>query len=79
MPVPKATYYNLQLYFGSQKILSTWPKPSKLKLKRRWSYRGQIHRLKKGRYTWYVWPGFGSRTRGSFGQLLGQSSFVFTG
>ncbi len=78
-PAPKATYYNVQLYFGSQKILSTWPKPSKLKLKRQWSYRGHIHRLKKGRYTWYVWPGFGSRMRGSFGQLLGQSSFVFTG
>ena len=79
VPIPKATYYNVQLYFGSRKILSTWPNKAKLGLRRRWHYRGRSYRLQKGQYTWYVWPGFGRRSRGNFGPLVGQSGFVFVG
>jgi len=37
--VRKARYYNLQLFKGRKKILSTWPKRASLKLKStfRWS------------------------------------------
>jgi hypothetical protein len=76
--VPRATYYNVQLYFGSRKILSAWPTRSKLKLSRTWSFKG-VHRLKNGVYHWYVWPAFGGRVKARYGQLLGQASFRFTG
>jgi hypothetical protein len=76
--VPKATYYNVQLYRGSRKVLSAWPSRSRLKLKSAWSYQDAVNRLKKGKYRWYVWPGFGRRSLGGYGQLLGQASFVVT-
>ena len=76
--VPKATFYNVQLYLGSRKILSAWPTRSKLKLSRTWSYKG-AHRLKKGSYRWYVWPAFGGRSQARYGQLLGQANFFFAG
>jgi large repetitive protein len=74
--VRSATFYNVQLYRGSTKVLSAWPRSSKLTLKKRWSYRGRRYTLKKGRYRWFVWPGFGRLARGRYGQLIGQSSFV---
>ncbi len=71
-----ASFYNVQLYYGSTKVLSAWPRLSKLKLKKRWSYRGRSYTLKKGRYRWYVWPGFGGRTNAQYGQLVGESTFI---
>jgi hypothetical protein len=77
--VPRATYYNVQLYRGSKKVLSAWPARSSLRVKRTWWYQGASNRLKKGVYSWYVWPGFGRRSQTRYGQLLGQAAFVFTG
>jgi hypothetical protein len=73
--VAKATYYNVQLYYGSQKVLSAWPSTAKRKLSRRWLYGGRHFQLLKGLYRWYVWPGFGPRSKVRYGQLLGQSTF----
>ncbi|MDP9231322.1 MAG: hypothetical protein M3O73_00995, partial [Actinomycetota bacterium] len=73
--VSKATFYNVQLYFGAQKVLSAWPNSAKLKLPRSWRYEGRRFRLRNGSYRWYVWPGFGPRSKARYGQLLGQSSF----
>jgi hypothetical protein len=75
--VAKASFYNVQLYYGSQKILSTWPNAAKLKLSRSWRFEGRRFRLRKGSYRWYVWPGFGPRSKARYGQLLGQSGFKF--
>jgi hypothetical protein len=72
--VRKATYYNVQLYRGSQKILSAWPTKPSLRLPSRWTYKSRRYRRQKGLYRWWVWPAFGSR--GSYGQLLGTSTFV---
>jgi hypothetical protein len=69
-----ATFYNVQLYRGGTKVLSAWPRHSRVKLAKRWAYRGRSYTLEKGRYRWYVWPGFGRQTRGRYGQLLGQST-----
>jgi hypothetical protein len=74
--VAGARFYNAQLYFRGQKVLSAWPTQPRLGLKGRWSYSGRSFRLKKGTYTWYVWPGFGSRAKVRYGQLLGLSSFT---
>jgi len=73
--VPKATFYNVQLYYGSRKVLSAWPNVAKRKLSRSWLYGGRQFQLRRGLYRWYVWPGFGPRSKGRYGQLLGQSTF----
>lgn len=74
--VPKATFYNVQLYYGSQKVLSAWPSRDQLMLKRVWTYAGRWLRLRKGGYRWYVWPAFGPRSKSRYGQLLGQGTFT---
>jgi hypothetical protein len=73
--IPKATFYNAQLYYGTQKVLSTWPRRPRVQLGRRWSYAGHRFALNKGVYHWYVWPAFGPRSRSRYGQLLGQATF----
>ena len=73
--VPGATYYNVQLYRGSQKLLSAWPVKARLALAQRWLYQGRAFRLGKGVYRWYVWPGFRARSRGEYGHLLGTATF----
>ena len=75
--VRKATFYNVQIYYRGRKVLSTWPNSAKLKLSRSWRYQGRRFQLRKGSYQWYVWPGFGPRSKARYGQLLGQSGFKF--
>jgi hypothetical protein len=74
--VARAMFYNVQLYLGGRKILSAWPTGPRLGLKKRWFYSGRSFRLRKGAYSWYVWPGFGPRLKGRYGQLLGVSTFT---
>jgi hypothetical protein len=71
----EASYYNVQLFRGEKKILSTWPVGASLKLKRSWKYQGKRYTLTKGTYRWYVWPGFGTRANVDYGELLGSNSF----
>jgi hypothetical protein len=71
-----ASYYNVQLYRGSRKVLSAWPGANRLKLRARWTFRGRRERLAPGAYHWFVWPGRGLRSRASYGSLLGRNSFV---
>jgi HYR domain len=71
----EASYYNVQLYRGQEKILSSWPLAAALKLKRTWKYEGKRYALAKGVYRWYVWPGFGARAAVDYGELLGSNSF----
>jgi large repetitive protein len=73
--VPKATYYNAQVWRNGR-IFSAWPRGTSVQLKRRWVYNGRRYRLTPGRYRWYVWPGFGKRAKKDFGKLIGSSSFV---
>ena len=73
--IKRASFYNVQLYYGARKVLSRWPRAARLRLGRTWAYEGQNLRLKKGTYHWYVWPGFGPRLKGRYGQLLGESTF----
>jgi len=78
-PVPKAGFYNVQLWRGSKKILSAWPRAPRLTVKRSWKYLGDRYRLKAGHYTWLVWPGFGPLAKARYGGLVGQSSFDAAG
>jgi hypothetical protein len=72
---PRASYYNVQLYRGSVKVLSAWPTTTRLQLKARWRYLGRARRLTAGRYRWIVWPGFGKPAQGRYGKPLGGSTF----
>jgi hypothetical protein len=73
--VRNATFYNIQLYRGSRKILSAWPAKPLLKLRRTWVYDGHRYRLRKGGYRWWVWPAFGSRSKPKYGRILGTGTF----
>ena len=74
--VRNASYYNVQLFRGGRKILSSWPREPRLRLQAAWLYKGRRHRLAPGLYRWYVWPGFGPRARVKYGTLVGESAFV---
>jgi len=66
--VPKASYYNVQVWLKGAKVLTTWPTKTFLR----------IAHLPRGRYVWHVWPGFGPLAKHRFGALVGTSSFVVT-
>lgn len=72
--VPGARGYNAQLWHDGRKILSRWPRASRLDLDRVWWYAGKRRALRRGEpYVWYVWPQF---QRG-FGAMVGRSRFTF--
>ncbi len=73
-PVRGASYYNVQLY-RSGKVLSAWPTHATFHLRGTWRFEGHRYRLKPGRYTWYVWPGFGKRSAARYGREIGQGTF----
>jgi hypothetical protein len=74
-PVRKATFYNVQVYYRGEKILSAWPAKPRRALARRWAYGGHRFSMRRGTYVWYVWPGFGPKAKSRYGQLLGQGMF----
>jgi hypothetical protein len=88
--VPGASYYNVQLFYGvankalrrvallsvsGRKVLSAWPLQPRYRLKKAWTFKRKRHTLARGRYRWYVYPGFGKRTAHKYGPLIGQSDF----
>jgi hypothetical protein len=70
--VPRASYYNVQLYKAGRKVLTAWPRRTRLQLQMRWRFNGRAERFRPGLYRWYVWPAFNRR----FGKLVGTSTFV---
>jgi len=74
--VAGARYYNVQLFRGSHKVLSAWPVGSRLHLSRAWTYQRHHFRLKRGTYTWYVWPSMKPLPQVAYGPIVGRSSFV---
>ncbi len=76
--VPKATYYNVQLYRDGEKILSSWTKHPKLRLQKTWKYAGRSYVLTPGVYRWFVWPGFALPSANEYGKLVGSRTFVVT-
>jgi hypothetical protein len=72
-----AKYYNLQLFRNGHKVLSAWPTKPHYTLKASWRYRGKTYKLASGRYRWYVWPGYGPRTRHRYGHLLAKGLVTY--
>jgi hypothetical protein len=75
--IGKASFFNVQLYRGKTKVLSTWPTKSTYVLKKTWKYDRRRYRMSRGAYRWYVWPAFGTRSRPEYGGLLGTSAFTY--
>lgn len=71
-----AGYYNVQLYRGSRKILSAWPRGTAYALRSGWTFRGQRFKLTPGTYRVYVWPGFGAFAKQRYGRIVGTRTFV---
>ncbi|HEX2302191.1 MAG TPA: hypothetical protein VHH57_01095 [Gaiella sp.] len=78
-PVSKARFYNVQLWRGRVKVLTTWVRAPKLKLKQTWALQGARQTLRDGKYLIYVFPAFGTAKSPNFGKLLGQVRFVVKG
>lgn len=71
-----ADYYNLQLFRGTRKVLSVWPRGTRFKLPARWKHSGRTERLRLGTYQWYVWPAFASAGGVRYGALHGRGTFM---
>jgi hypothetical protein len=71
-----ASYYNIQLFRNGKKVLSKWPATPRFKLPGSWTFAGKHYKLQRGKYTWYVWPGLGARSKAHYGKLLGGSTFT---
>jgi HYR domain len=74
-PVRNARFYNVQVYRSGRKVLTRWPSRPRLGLRRTWKHEGRTFRLRRGVYTWFVWPAFGTKASPRYGKLVGQSSF----
>ena len=73
--VKRATYYHVQLFRGSKRILAAWPLSPQLRLPARWTWSGRKYRLAPGKYRWFAWAGFGRRTAVRY-RLLGSAKFI---
>jgi hypothetical protein len=75
-PVRKARFYNVQVFRRGHKMLSAWPGRPRFRLRARWVFRGDEYRLRPGKYTWLVYPAFGTPSNPRYGRLVGLSSFA---
>ena len=73
--IPNASWYNIQLWRGGRKVLTAWPRTPSFPLPATWKSRGHRFELGRGYYTWFVWPGFGPRAGGRYGDLAGHAQF----
>ena len=74
--IRNADYYNIQVYRGSKKILSVWPRTTAYALRSDWRFQGRRFRLTPGTYRVYVWPGFGAFAKQRYGRIVGNRTFV---
>ncbi|HET9242484.1 MAG TPA: hypothetical protein VFN99_03510 [Gaiella sp.] len=75
-PVKRARFYNVQLWRGDAKLLTTWPRAAKFRIRPTWMFSGKRQRLANGKYRLFVWPAFGTPRKPDYGKLVGQVSFV---
>jgi hypothetical protein len=71
----EADYYNAQLMLNGAKVLSVWPNRASYSLKKTWKFNGRKYTLRPGVYTWFVWPGYGARSRIDYGPMMGSRTF----
>src|SRR5262249_38731123 len=72
-----AKYYNFQLYRNGRKVLSAWPHGTHYTLRASWRFHRKTYKLTSGRYRWYVWPGYGPRSRHRYGRLHAKGAVTY--
>jgi hypothetical protein len=72
----KASYYDFRLFRGRDRILDLWPATNNVLVPARWTYGGVRYRLTRGRYAWYVYPGFGQQRQLRLGPLRARGTIV---
>src|SRR5919204_996847 len=70
-----ATYYHVQLFRGSKRILALWPTDHQVGLPAAWKWAGKHYRLGPGRYRWYAWAGMGRRSFANY-KTIGSAQFI---
>jgi hypothetical protein len=71
--VRRARFYNVQVWRDGSKILTRWPRRSRLRMPSRWTHEGVTYSMStSGRYDVYVWPRF----RGRYGKSIGHTYFI---
>jgi hypothetical protein len=78
LSIERATYYNIQVWCKKRKLITTWPKRTRLVIPRSGKFGGRKYVLPRATCRWYVFPGFGRFAERRFGKLAGQSTFVVT-
>lgn len=73
--VGKARYYNVQLFRGTKRVLAAWPETHQLGVPEAWKWGGHHYSLAPGLYRWYVWAGFGPRSRAQY-RAVGSARFI---
>ena len=76
VPVAKARFYNVQLWRGKKKLLTTWPSETRFRLNDTWTFGGRKQHLQDGKYQVFVWPAFGTLATPRYGKLVGRTDFV---
>ena len=76
LSIERATYYNVQVWCKKRKLITTWPKRTRLVIPRRGKLGGRSYVLPRAACRWYVFPGFGRFAERRFGRVAGQSTFV---
>jgi len=74
--VPKATYYLVRFYRGSQEIFEARPSAPRLSLPPKWVFKGHRYSLTPGSYRWVVQAGFGRPTEARLGQPIVSAKLV---
>ena len=59
--IPRARFYNVQVYRDGRKILSRWPRKARFELHWRWKQGSRTVRFRSNGYWWYVWPHYRAR------------------
>jgi hypothetical protein len=70
-----ASYYHVQLFRGSKRVLAAWPSKRQLGLPKRWRWAGRRYTLSPGRYRWFVWGGLGRRALARY-RAIGSARFI---
>ena len=74
--VPKATYYLVRFYRGSQEIFEARPSAPRLSLPPEWVFKGHRYSLTPGSYRWVVQAGFGRPSEARLGQPIVSAKLV---
>jgi hypothetical protein len=70
-----ASYYHVQLFRGSKRILAVWPSTRQLALPTSWAWAGHRYKLAPGKYRWYAWAGIGRRSFARYNRI-GSARFI---